>query len=473
MLDKMPIAVMTCDLDNFTINYANEATIESLKVIEGSLPCKAEDIVGQSIDIFHKNPEHQRQLLANPANLPHKAVIQFGDEVLDLNITPLFDGGLYVGPMLSWSVITEQHKAEKETQKLLQMLDNMPVNVMMVDVDTFDVSYANKTSLDTLRPLQHLLSIKVDELIGSSIDVFHKHPEHQRAILSDPSRLPFHAQIKLGEETLDLGVSAIYDAHGNYIAPMLNWTVITAEVQLAADLQNASDQLKAAAGSMNDRSSSLAAASEETSAQTSSVATAIEQLSASIAEIAGNVTQSAMISKEAVTEAETAGTSLASMADATDKINSVVTLIQEIADQTNLLALNATIEAARAGEAGRGFAVVAAEVKELASQTAKATKEISQQIGEIQGAASSSVAGVRSIIDTINKLAEMSTTVSAAVEKQTAASQEVVSNISGVSEAATDSGNIALAFKSDSEALADQAAILNEKVEDFLSVNRA
>jgi len=76
MLENMPIAVMTCDLQDFKINYVNKATIEGLKSIEHLLPCKAEDIIGQSIDIFHKRPEHQRKLLSNPANLPHRAQIQ-------------------------------------------------------------------------------------------------------------------------------------------------------------------------------------------------------------------------------------------------------------------------------------------------------------------------------------------------------------------------------------------------------------
>jgi len=469
MLENMPIAVMTCDLQDFKINYVNKATIEGLKSIEHLLPCKAEDIIGQSIDIFHKRPEHQRKLLSNPANLPHRAQIQLGDEVLDLTISPLHENGKYVGPMLTWSVVTDRVRAEAETEKLLQMVDSMPVNVMMVDRDTLEITYVNKTSIETLRPLQSLLPVSVDQLQGQCIDIFHKNPSHQRAILADPSRLPFRSKIKLGNETLDLQVSAINDKDGRYLAPMLNWMVVTDQVELADNLQNASKKLASAAEAMNERSASLTAASEQTSNQSSAVVSAIEELNASIAEISQQVTTSANVSRTAADEAGKAGEILGGMADAADKISNVVNLIQDIADQTNLLALNATIEAARAGEAGRGFAVVASEVKDLAGQTGKATKEISEQIEGIQAAAAASVEGVNRIIHTVNEMAQMATSISAAIEEQTAATSDAARNISGVSDAAAQSGEISVEFHGDAMGLSQDATKLQETVARFLA----
>ena len=469
MLETMPIAVMTCDLENFRINYVNEATKKSLKAIEHNLPCRAEDIVGQSIDIFHKEPSRQRALLRDPKNLPHRATITFGEEVLDLNISALYEKGRYIGPMLTWSVITEQNKAERETRKLLQMVDNMPVNVMMLDPETMKIVYANKTSIETLRSLQHLLPIKADDLIGTSVDVFHKNPSHQRAILRDPSRLPFRSKIKLGDQTLDLRVSAIMGRKGNYIGPMLNWTVVSAEVALAGDLENAAKHLTEAALSMNDRSTALAAASEETTAQTSAIAAAIEELSISIEEIASSVSNSTRMVINAESEAEEADQALVSMEAATAKISSVVNLIQEIADQTNLLALNATIEAARAGEAGKGFAVVASEVKQLAGQTAKATYEIAEHVQAICASTEASSQGVKRIASTVKQVAEMSTSVSAAVEEQSVAAKEVAHNVTGVSSAANEAGDIAQAFRDNASSLVDQAESLNDKVLQFLS----
>lgn len=469
MLRDVPLAVMTCDLVDFKIDYVNKATMEGLKPIEHLLPCSADEIVGQSIDIFHKNPEHQRRMLSDPSNLPHRAQIKLGEEVLDLFISPLYENGTYVAPMLTWSVITDQLKAEAEAENLLQMIDSMPLNVMMADKDTMEITYVNKTSIETLKPLQHLLPIPVEELKGQCIDVFHKNPMHQRGILADASNLPMQSKIKLGDETLDLHVSPIHDGNGDYFAAMLNWTVATAEVALANDLDAAATNLASAANTMTERSTTLAAASEETTQQSTAIGSAIDELSASISEISQQVTTTADISRSAAEEAEKADKVLAGMAEAADQIGSVVGLIQEIADQTNLLALNATIEAARAGEAGKGFAVVASEVKELAGETGKATSDISSQIEAIQLATASSVEGVKKIMEIVNSVAEGATTISAAIEQQSAATKEAAQNVTGVSDAAAQSGQLSGAFQTDAEQLSAQAGQLKDTVEQFLA----
>ncbi len=98
--------------------------------------------------------------------------------------------------MLTWSLVTEQVKAEAQTERLLQMLDNMPINVMMCDND-FNITYVNKTSVTTLGPLQSLLPVPANQLVGKSIDIFHKNPAHQRRLLADPKNLPHRAKIRL------------------------------------------------------------------------------------------------------------------------------------------------------------------------------------------------------------------------------------------------------------------------------------
>lgn len=469
MLNGIPLAVMTCNLRNFQIDYVNQATIDGLKKIEHLLPCRAEEVVGQSIDIFHKNPEHLRKLLADPQRLPYKARIHLGDEVLDLNVNALKERGQYVKPVLAWSVVTDQVRAEEETARLLQMIDNMPINVMVVDKATLEITYVNRASRETLKPLQHLLPVSVDELQGQCIDIFHKNPERQRAILSDPSKLPFNSKISLGDETLDLQISAIHDDAGEYIAPMLNWMVVTDQVALAKDLDSAAKKLATAATSMTDRSTALSAASEQTTQQSSAVVSAIEQLSSSISEISEQVTSTAGVSKTAAAEATKAGEVLSGMAEAAEKISSVAGIIQEIADQTNLLALNATIEAARAGEAGKGFAVVASEVKELAGQTAKATADISAQIEAIQTASDSSVQGVEQIIEIITRVAEAATGISAAIEEQSAATKEAAENITGISDAAKQSSEISVAFEQDATELSKDAEDLQQTVDRYLA----
>ena len=108
MVDDMHVAVMTCDLNTFEIDYLNKASIDALRTIEDVLPVKADAMQGQCIDIFHKMPDHQRRLLADPSNLPHRALIKLGDETLDLNVSALRDTeDEYISPMLSWSLVTQ------------------------------------------------------------------------------------------------------------------------------------------------------------------------------------------------------------------------------------------------------------------------------------------------------------------------------------------------------------------------------
>ena len=173
----------------------------------------------------------------------------------------------------------------------------------------------------------------------------------------------------------------------------------------------------------------VAAASEEASTNVQSVASATEELSSSVHEISRQMQESARMAGEAVSQARSTTERVSELSKAAARIGDVVELINTIAGQTNLLALNATIEAARAGEAGRGFAVVASEVKALAEQTAKATGEIGQQISGIQVATQDSVASIKDISGTIERLSEISSTIAAAVEEQGAATQEISRNV--------------------------------------------
>ena len=203
------------------------------------MPVKADQIVGQCIDIFHKNPSHQRRMLADERNLPHKTYIKVGNETLDLLVSPLRDKkGRFSYAMVTWSVATDKLKSEPDSMRQAQMLDQMPVNAMLLDPKTFIITYANKTSIDTLKKLESLLPVRADQVVGQCVDVFHKNPAHQRRILADPANLPWFSKIKVGPETLDLKVSAVTDKDGNYIAALLTWSVITRQVQLADSFES-------------------------------------------------------------------------------------------------------------------------------------------------------------------------------------------------------------------------------------------
>jgi len=477
LLDAMPISVMICELTDFKIIYLNESTQTNLRKIEHVLPVKVDNLVGQSIDIFHKNPQHQRRLLSDPKNLPHKARITIGGEVLDLTVTAMKDSrGRYLGPMLSWELATEKVKLEADTERLLQMLDNMPINVLMCDTD-FNVTYINKTSLTTLATVQHLLPVKPDQILGRSIDIFHKNPQHQRRLLADPKNLPHAAKIKLGPETLDLRVSALTDKQGRNTGAMLSWSVVTANVKLADDFESnvkgLVGTLAAASSQMQATAQSLTSTASYVTQRSSSAASASEELSSSVNEISRQVSEASRIAQNAVDEANKSDRLVAGLVSVAQKIGDVVALISQIAGQTNLLALNATIESARAGEAGRGFAVVASEVKELASQTAKATEEIGSQITEMQAATGNTAAALKGISQTIAKINEISTSIASAVEEQAAATKEVTANINGTNDAIGDASKAAGHVLTASEGLAKDATALELQVDKFLKSVRA
>ena len=193
----------------------------------------------------------------------------------------------------------------------------------------------------------------------------------------------------------------------------------------AEEMRRDAEALQMAAGEANQQARAAGDNAQQASADVQSVSVALEQLSASIQEVTGQIAQSAAMSGSAVQQAEATTGTVGQLSDAAEQIGAVVAMIQDIAEQTNLLALNATIEAARAGDAGKGFAVVASEVKSLATQTAKATVDISEQIGRMQEVTRATSESMAEIARTIGEINERISSVAVAAEEQSATTADI------------------------------------------------
>jgi len=207
--------------------------------------------------------------------------------------------------------------------------------------------------------------------------------------------------------------------------------------QLTANAQETSEksgQVAAAAEEMSVNTQSISAAMEQSSGNVNMVASSTEEMTATINEIAQNAEKARLISESAVDQSVLTSGKMATLGGSARKVGRVTETITEISEQTNLLALNATIEAARAGEAGKGFAVVANEIKELARQTAEATVDIKNQIGEMQDTTATTVEDIEKISEVITEINSVINGIATAVEEQSAASNEIAGNIGQASQ---------------------------------------
>ena len=263
--------------------------------------------------------------------------------------------------------------------------------------------------------------------------------------------------------------------------------IVGAVAAAAGNLETAASTLTKNAKATQQLSAAVAAASEQASANVQSVASATGEMGTSIDEIRRQVQASTTIAGEAVKQAEKTDGRINDLSQAAGRIGDVVKLITSIAAQTNLLALNATIEAARAGEAGKGFAVVAAEVKMLATQTAKATEEIKTHISGMQDATKESVAAIKEIGGTISRISEIASSITVAVEAQGSTTQEiaknvaqaaqgavqVATNIADVNHGADETGKASAQVLLAAQSLSGESRNLEAEVTNFLNTVRA
>jgi len=439
-------AMMTVDRD-LKILHVNEATRQLLRNNAAAFKSvwpnfNPDAIIGTCIDIFHKAPSHQRQILSDPARLPFKTDITIGNLKFALHVTAVFDGQRnYVGNVLQWDDVTAARlntgmlAALNRSQAIIEFtLDGMILN-------------ANDNFLNTL-------GYRLDDIKGHHHRMFvdptqAASPEYARfwdALRRGEYQSGEYKRIGSGNKTVWIQASynPILDANGQPMKIVKFATDITAmverrlrneklSVEIEGDLSGIADNIS----NVSRQASEVASAASQTTETIQSVAAAAEELTASINEISSSVASSKRSVEEANRLAQSADASTAALTKTAQQMTGIVELIDDIASQINLLALNATIESARAGEAGRGFAVVAAEVKQLAAQVSAATKTISSEIHGVQSVSADVVSSLKAIQSSVNGISNSISEVAAAVQQQSSATSEISATMQMASGSAT------------------------------------
>ena len=437
-LDSLQTHVMVADqsLRIVHVNASLRALLQDAEAeLKRDMPNFGMDtLVGSTIDIFHKNPAHQRTMLAS-LDKPHGAVIRVGSRVFDLLVTPLSDKGAGIGYVVEWN---DARRRREGLDYAAQIAAINRSQAMIVFAPDGTIQEANSNFLnvlgytaDEIKGRHHSMFVMPDDLKSSDYTRFWA---DLRAGTFKTGR--FRRMTKDGRTVMIEGAyNPILDEKGEVFKVVKFAIDVTDQVTLLTELTALIADLSAIVEQSTAQSHQATGAADNASASVQSIAASSDQLASSIAEIAQSMAQSRTATEQAFEQAVRVGTSTDALSQAGQEMNGVVGMIQTITQQINLLALNATIEAARAGDVGRGFAVVASEVKNLAVKAARATEQITGQISGLQAtsaAVAEAVAGIRLSMTTVR---ENVGATAAAVEEQTAVTRGMSENMQDASSA--------------------------------------
>ena len=421
-VDQAQTAMVMVDRD-LIITYVNHQTLELFKECQPEFrkfwpDFTAEEnwLLGRCIDQFHKQPEHQRRLLADPSNLPFSTDITVGEIKIELNVAAIVNGsGEYIGSTLEWRNVTEERKKELEIGRLASAVDGMTTNLMMSDLDG-NITYLNPSLHKLLKSRESQLAeifpgFAVDKLVGQSIDIFHKRPEHQRSIISNPDRLPFTSNIIVGDLKFTLTCIAMRDPAGNFIGPALQWVDITEQVdgqqQIEKLIANASCGELASRIDSSQYSGFMAQLSEGVNGLLDAVVNPIRQCIDVMSKVADGDLKQTMsddMQGEFAELANSVNASIQNLRNMVEKITAssarVATASTEIADGNNDLSQRTEAQASSLEETAASMEQMTATVRQNAESaeganhlaidaTSKATKG-----GQVVGQAVSAMAEI-------------------------------------------------------------------------------
>jgi PAS domain S-box-containing protein len=441
---KLRANVMIAD-PQLNITYLNESVLSLMRDAEADLRrelprFRVDTLIGSNIDVFHKNPDHQRRMLAN-LEAPHAATIRVGKWTFDLFVTPLFEGGKRLGYVVEWENAEARLLNLDYAAQITAISRSLAVIQFKTDGTILDANEnflrAMGYTLEEVRGRHH--SIFIDPATKDSAE-YKAFWEKLRA--GEYQAAQFKRFGKNGKIVwIEGAYNPILDTHGKVAKVVKFASDITAQQELLANLKTLIDrnfgEIDRAIGMSSTEAESATVAASDMSSSVQSVATSAEELASSIGEISQSMARSKAATDEAFDQTVAAGQNTDALSQTARQMSGIVDLIRNVASQINLLALNATIEAARAGEAGRGFAVVAGEVKNLAVQAARATDQISTEITGVQNTSDKVVSALSAIRTAVNTVRDQVTVTASAVEEQSAVTRGMSNTMQNASGAVT------------------------------------
>ncbi|MCX5747137.1 MAG: methyl-accepting chemotaxis protein [Proteobacteria bacterium] len=468
LVETAPLNILYADRD-LNLSYMNPAAKETLATLQAHLPISVGQMLGKPVDIFPQHGAKERQRLADPRALPHRARLRYGGETVELLASAIHDdAGAQIGVMMTLEVITAKLAAEqlvKDTQarelaaaeqrreddrqaserQQHEAEDRAAAQRQQAEAEhraAEERGAEQRRQADTERARAEDLRERVDSIL---------------AVVSAATRGDLTQQVRItGSDAVGRLAAGLNEFFANLSGSFTNIARTAETVAEASQQMNrVGTRLGASASESAAQAGNVAGVADEVSANVQTVASATEEMAASIREISGSANEAARVANTAVRVAERTNGTVSKLSISSGEIGKVIKVITTIAQQTNLLALNATIEAARAGEAGKGFAVVANEVKELAKETARATDEIGIKIDAIQADTSDAVEAIREIGGIITQISEIQGRISISVEQQTMVTREMARNVAqaavGVQGIATNVQGVAQTAKSTTE----------------------